>query len=287
MVRRYIAPAIAGLGFIAGLIGVNRSIQPSYNLSMHLRDPVGICLQMPDYTAREFIRQYKKEIVEASRKYDVPPELVAPVFLSENFDRRRFEDWKDWLATGKTAKFWDTSIVSWAQQLSRYFRPTNPSLGPGQIQVRTAQSLDRKFNEPVKTREELEVLLQQPIANIEYVAKSIAELLHRSNRLGNSHAYFDPHLVSIIGTEYVKGSTQTPLEKAQPRMEGLSYAVLLSETDIQKLLKINDGIKETQRQAIRKYVEGKIAKDEKSRAKIERIIKTRKGAENYYSKLPC
>lgn len=157
-----------------------------------------------------FLTQYSPEILTAAKKYDVSPVLIDAAIVQENESRTLKEDWGDDIALG-----WNRTIGS----LIGY--TIDASLGVGQVNMTTAQFLDSKYNRPSKTREELEEALRDPAQNIEYVAMNLAYLTHRNNRQPLSGNILDnPHLVAVIGTEYVRGPTKTPLENAEISLEG-------------------------------------------------------------------
>lgn len=279
-----------GVGILSGVAGFHQSIQPSDNISRYLRSPIGICLNMPDYAAREFVRQYRKEIIDYAKRYNMPPEMSVAIFLSENYDRKKVEDWKDWLAAGKTAKVWDTLFARFGKVISKRLGPTDPSLGPGQVKVSTAIKLDEKFGEARKNRDELESLLQNPSVNIEYVTKNLSELTYRKNRLGSGSQrdiLNNPHLIAIVGSEHVIGGKERPLNNSQPSPEGLSYAILLTETDFKDLLGNDSIITKGQQAEIKEYVDGYLSANGMPKLKIEALKKIRKDSKDFYRELPC
>ena len=284
--KAIIYPAI-GLGLI-GAIVTHEGLQPSDNLTRNLRNPVTVCLNMPDYAGREFIRQYRKEIIEYSKRYKVPSEFVATFLLSENYTRQRYQDWKDKLATGSRARIWDTYFAGLFGKISKTLGPTDPSLGPAQIKVSTAMSLDEKFEEGKKTRDKLENLLQDPVINIAYLAKNTSDLIHRDNRLLNAtvqEIFNNPHAIAVIGSEYVRGGTSNPLSNSKPNVEGLSYAALMAITDFKELLGQGATITEIQQKGIGAYVKKQMKINPELRKRIK--VPNPKKVSDYYSKLPC
>src|SRR3989338_5108788 len=171
-------------------------------------------------------QQYSPEILAAAEKYDVSPVLIDAVFVEENDDRPVKEDWKDDIALA-----WNKSLGS----LMGY--TIDASLGVGQVNMSTAQFLDTKYKRPSKTREELEEALQDPVQNIDYVAMNLAYLTHRKNRQPVSgNILDDPHLVAVIGTEYVRGPKGTPLEEAEISKEGgIPFAIAVGMIPTQEI----------------------------------------------------
>ncbi len=196
-----------------------------------------------------FLQQYSPEILAASEKYDVPAVLIDAALVEENYGRHKRDDWKDSVALA-----WNKTGGSWTGYT------IDASLGPGQVNMSTAQFLDSYFHLPSPTGVHLSEVLLDPVSNIEYVAMNLSYLTHRSNRQPVSGTILDdPHLIAVTGTEYVRGPTHTPLAEADISMEGgASFAWCLSNIPTKKIHGIDDLITPAQQDAIRAYAKQEI-----------------------------
>ena len=295
---------LLGATLVAGAIGLYVGNQPSDNLTKHLKNPDEICLGMPDYAGRQFIRQYAENIVRHSKKYNVPPELVAAPFLSENSERQKYEDWKDRLATGDTAKIWDSYGARIGKLINNKLGYTNPSLGPGQVQVKTAMHLGKKFGKEQSTREDLEKKLLDPDTNIEYTAMAIADIIQRhrdSGKLLKENIFDNPGIITDIAFEYVGLTKKDPSQdtKEDDRELGFNKKVgyrklrsnifFVAETDFRDLLGSDATITNKQQEAIATYIKGYIQKDPLLKNMESGTDKNydRKTRENQHKMLQC
>jgi len=192
-----------------------------------------------------FSEQYTPEIVAASKAYNVPVELIIGAIIEENANRPLLEDWKD-----ATALAWNTYTP-----LSLH---VDPSLGIGQVNVSNAQYLAEKYAAQKKEPAKLQDELLNPAQSIDYVAMTLADILHRENRKTEGHIFDNPHLVSIIGTEYVRGPTDSPLASAQPTSAGTFYTWTVSKIPAIRLFGEDAQITREQQEKLRTY--GKTAK---------------------------
>ena len=224
----------AGLALGASLLAFHAQ---SNNLPRYLPNQTQVISTDPDYYGKQFVSRFKDNILEYARKYDVPPEMIVAVLLSENYQRPKIEDIKDGVATSFIGDIFHS----------------NPSLGPGQVNINTASDLDKKFGREERNRNQLEEALLDPHTNIEYVTMYLSELMRRQNRLPQSNVLDDPHLIAVIGSEYSMGPTQTSLEEARPSIEGQSFALSIAQTDFEELGK-GFTITEQQRKSIEDYL---------------------------------
>lgn len=255
------------------------AINPSNNLSRHLRNPSPEDLENGYKRAVAFVRQYRETIIHFWQSYGiVPPEMLAATIISENQKRQAYEDLFDRLGTGNTARFWDYFIVPNVSRISffgykhRVFCGTDTSLGAGQVQISRAQSLNRRFNLEQRDRAELELLLTNPEKNITYLYFDLAELINRDNRMpSDGTGFFDnPKLAGVIYTEHKRGSTSSSLQDAQPNQEGLDLIGLIAETDFRNTFGDYTTIREEQKAAMREFLKQKklfAAKTKKSAIK--------------------
>ena len=197
----------------------------------------------PVYTA--FAEQYKPELVAASKAYNVPVEMIVGAIVEENASRTLLEDWKD-----KVALTWNACVP--------FSFEVDPSLGIGQVNVSTAAYLGEKYWHQDTERVSIEQDLLNPKESIDYIAMTLADIMHRSNRTTEGHIFDNPHLVSIIGTEYVRGPTNSPLASAQPTSAGTFYTWTISNIPAIRLFGEDAQITIEQQNNLRQY--GKTAK---------------------------
>jgi hypothetical protein len=198
-----------------------------------------------------FLEQYSPEILAAAKKYDVSPVLIDAAIVEENDGRPLTEDWKDDIA------------LAWNRTIGHVVGYTiDASLGIGQVKMSTAQFLDSTYHRKPKTGYELEEALQNPAQSIEYIAMNLGYLTERDNRQPPSgNILDDPHLVAVIGTEYVRGPTKTSLEEAEISIEGgAGFAQAVGMIPTQKIH--NQGtsiIDPTKQDKIYDYAQGIVA----------------------------
>lgn len=237
------------LGVFASIIGgFTYLLSPSDNLEKHLREEPKENAPQWDNSdviaadAREFIKEYAPVIVAAGKKYDVPAEFIAGAIVHENAGRTKLDDVKDALAF-------------------------DPSLGPGQITVSTAVAVGSHYGIKKKREELVFVLEEDPIENIEYIAMTFADGMHRPNRISQDETGVEilllsnPYLISVLTTEYIRGPTETSLyggnssrDFARPSDEGLQFACDIANVPSITLLgKVPERITVEQQNALRKY----------------------------------
>ena len=233
---------------LASLYGVTyQSTRSSDNLSRHLTNPAAIPASVSsDYkTANkipEFCYQYKDNIIQYSREYNIPPEIIVGILFLENEKRTRYEDWKDFLG---------------ASIIGRFLR-SDPSLGPGQINISTAADLDKRLRNPTISREQIKQALQDPDHNLKYIAKMGSYLIHRENRLparSLENILGNPHLIAVFGTEYVRGATNKKLSQSRPSDKGLNFASIIAQTNFRDILGQHSTINPEQQRSIKHYIE--------------------------------
>lgn len=192
----------------------------------------------PVYTA--FAEQYKPELVAASKTYNVPVELIIGAIVEENAKRTVFEDWKD------------TAALTWNACVPLSLE-VDPSLGIGQVNVSTAGYLGEKYWHQNTEEVSIETELLNPRETIPYITMAVADIMHRPNRATEGHVFDNPHLVSIIGTEYVRGPTNSPLASAQPTSAGTFYTWAVSNVPAIRIFGESAQITREQQDALRQY----------------------------------
>lgn len=222
-------------GALAGTIGlIIYGSKNSNNLSRYLNNKTKEKLSIDrrldrlysNYTASlAFIEKYKDEIIESANKYNVPVDLIAATVYSENCARKRIEDLKD--VVGK-------------------YLGLDVSLGAGQVNTSTAAFLDglvensKEFKGlDKKTKKSLKKKLETPEENIEYIAKYLSFLINRKNRfkgMSFEEIMSNPQYLGVIGTEYVLGPSEKPIDKFGISPEGYSFLGLLSTNDFSRVL---------------------------------------------------
>ena len=197
---------------------------PSNNLKKHVENPV---ITAPDYSMgidkREmnvfnFLNEYQSIIRWNAAREGIPDTYLASVIASENYGRRRFDDFQD-------------IIGDWLN--------LDVSLGAGQVTISTAALLDGITGELTpKQRKEYEERLADPEKNIEYVAKYLSYLKNRENRFpdmtvegfGNSL-----EAMALVASEYMIGPTQTSREEAEPNYYGGGVLTGMTEPYLSEL----------------------------------------------------
>lgn len=196
-----------------------------------------------------FLQQYSPEILAAAKRYGVSPILIDAAIVEENDHRSIKEDWKDTIAVA-----WNKTVGSWTGYT------IDASLGPGQVNMSTAQLLDDHFHHAkILDVNYLMERLQDPASNIEYVAMNLSYLTNRPNRqpiLGT--ILDDHHLIGVIGTEYVRGPTPTSLAEAEVSLEGgMKFAKAVGMIPTQQIHNLGRSIIEPAKQeAILVYARG-------------------------------
>ena len=250
----------AGLAFGGFFYG---NAVPSDSITRHLKNPNPFCYSIPDYAPLQFIHEYKKDIAESSQKNNASPEMIAAVIISHNSNRPKYEDWKDFWATGKTGYVWNTYFAPWTVYIHKSLDRKDPSLGPNQIKVGTAAMLDgySKINQSV--REKLEKRLKDPVINIQYAARALAKLASRENRKPKSiNILDDPHALGVLLTEFGKGKSGNDLNTARSSMEhGVNSLIPLAQWDLRGLLGEPFSINKRQRREIADYIEQRARED--------------------------
>ncbi len=212
-----------------GTIGIGTlaiNYLPSHNLEQHLKKPAHEMPEPITYNDNlSFVAQYNSEITTSANNCPnyVPIELIIAAILRENEHRPLREDIKDWVA------------LTWNDYVASNVSPNlfiDVSLGPGQVNVSTAQYLDNVYNSGDGTNNnndsddsksrysftETERRLLDPALNINYTARYLHFLSYRENRSRESETpeniMGDSHLLSVIGAEYVIGPRKTALSVA-------------------------------------------------------------------------
>lgn len=236
---------------IAG--GLTYLQSPSDNLEKYLREkpqetaPTWNNADTIPPDAREFIKEYAPAILAAGEKYDVPPEFIAGAIVHENAGRIKLDDLKDALAF-------------------------DPSLGPGQITVSTALAVGPHYGIKKKKEDLVLLLKDNPVENIDYIAMTFADRIHRPNRISRDENGLDipllshPYLISVLATEYVGVPTETPLYKrnpsdivAKPSDEGLQFARDIANVPSIALFGKTPGrITVDEQNALRRYAENEL-----------------------------
>ncbi len=173
-----------GLGVLVGY-GTLMSI-PSNNLSRHLEEAHRTNVGMGD-TNIEFLLEFKNTILQEAREHRIPAAYLAAVLLEENYDRPRWEDVKENVAT---VLGYDTT------------------LGPGQVKISTAVKLDCDELAITRDRQEIIDRLRDPYINIKYVARFLAHRkAHTANARGLDNEGFlhNPKQMVLVGSQYVNG----------------------------------------------------------------------------------
>lgn len=177
-------------------------ISPSRNITRYLEDRnVPFELIRSEETIDKFIDKYKEQIKASSRKYNLPPELIAATLKSENVGRMHYEDLKDSIGT---------------------LFGLDTSLGAGQIKISTAQNIEEdRFGR----RETIDNLLA-PEKNINYIARFYSKEMHSMNIKGN--VLYEPAIIAELGARYTGGSFH---KSELAKMAGLNIlAYLLDAT---------------------------------------------------------
>lgn len=200
----------------------------------------------PIYSA--FAKQYNLELVAASNNYKVPAELILGAIAEENARRTLLEDWKD-----SVALRWNACVPSSFE--------VDPSLGIGQVNVSTAEYLRTRYSLPPLTSKLIEKELLIPKKSIDYIAMTLADIIHRPNRTTVGPIFDNAHLIAIIGTEYVRGPTDSSLASAEPTSAGIFYLWAVSTIPPTLVSGENASITRKQRKAMQKYAITKQYKD--------------------------
>ena len=165
----------------------------------------------------QFVRQYQDQIIQSSRDYkNVSPEMIVAVLIDHNYLRMRDNDWKDIIGTNAVGRIF-----------------LDPSLGPGQVKVNTAASLDKLAGIGPKDRVELERALQNPDTNIDYIARTLSDLIKNLPKSEATNLLDHPSSVAKIGAGYRRGTSGADTTS---NLEGLTFAGILGNTDFGRFL---------------------------------------------------
>lgn len=200
--------------------GLEKKVEKPHSI----RDTYNTDILPPVY--RAFGEQYKPQILGAATKYDVPPEYIVGAIVEENYARMIRDDIFDTFALLCGKIFPNRYGIEYSGKTvdSCY----DPSLGIGQIRRSVGKKLAAKYEEKQLSISEITTELQDTDRNIDYIAMVLADLTHPPNSRPPQGDYFDTHYTSIIGTRYVKGPTDTPLEIARSSCEGMHFVEALS-----------------------------------------------------------
>ncbi|TKJ17723.1 hypothetical protein CEE44_04285 [Candidatus Woesearchaeota archaeon B3_Woes] len=214
------------IGAILGTVtlGTFYLMYPSNNLEKHVENPV---ITAPDQSKGidkkevdiyNFLNKYQSIIRWNAVKYGVPDTYLASIIASENYGRRRCDDLQD--SVGDLLNL-------------------DVSLGPGQMTISTAASLDGITGELTPEQRELyEERLTNPETNIEYVARYLSYLKNRDNRFPDmTPEDFGTSLeaMAIVASEYMIGHTSTNRDSAQPNYYGCGVLVGMTDSYLQPL----------------------------------------------------
>ncbi len=194
---------------IAGLCATTTlgyMLTKSDNLSRHCDPPY---LDKSSDTNLCFIREYKHEITQTARTYNLPPELIGAILYQENDCRLTIQDTADFIST----------IIG-----------RNHSAGPAQIYTTTAARLDGL--EQDLTRNQIYTYYQQlnsPENAISYVARELAYLQKTTQVNALTVEGKD-----LLASEYRTGHQQ----RAQINNHGYDILIILRRPDIYKALGI-------------------------------------------------
>jgi hypothetical protein len=229
---RAIASIILSVVSLGSVWYLNYGI-PSQNLNRYLKQPA---FEIPNFLKNKphqtFVAQYSPAFVTAIDAVPdpIPVELLIARVFDENEMRSIKHDWQDSIALCINNFFYDMGLEGHA---------IDASLGPGQVNISTAQMLDRKYLGNSFSSKDTTDRLLDPVTNIGYVTQYTHHLLYRDNRIGETlhpdDVLKDPHLLAVIGNEYVIGETETPLAEAVGHEIGASYLETLADIEVQLL----------------------------------------------------
>jgi len=241
---------IAGIA-AAGIFGIaqfNDSTQLNRYISKKV-DDIGMSRMVDDgvpyrnVLAYKFLEENKQRIIDYSKKFNVPVDLIAATLCSENAERKKYQDLAD--VVGK-------------------FLGMNVSLGGGQVRISTAAYLDGFIKDMSEYREldskikkDLMDKLETSEGTIEYIAKNLAYLMNRANRFKGwniDDILSDPRYLGIIGTEYTKGPTNTELADAGVSAEGFGYLYELEINDFSRIFGTESVLTASNRESIESYI---------------------------------
>src|SRR3989344_1252075 len=229
----------------AGAIASYGRFADSRNLSRHL-DRKELQTDSSELKGDEislaFVKKYSREIASSSERYGLFPEVVAAIIMAQNHDRPRYEDWKD--------------------EIASRLNFDKPSLGTGQVKVKTAGNLDKMFHGVERTGEKLEERLETPKRNIGYVAMAYRDLLDEQDRLPSMNidsALDNPHLLAVTASEYQRGPSKNPIKDANPNSFRLMALAYLATVDFNSIFS-NARITENHRRLYWEYLAKHITK---------------------------
>ena len=176
------AGAASGLALLLGGVGLTESNNVSAMLTKDAERIPG------EDASLAFVRQYRETITAAAREYEIPPEFVASLILTENQDRSYFEDMKDVLGVA--------------------FR-RNVSIDVGQIRISTAMELEGI----VYTQERFEEHYDRIVKQLQQPDESITLMAQYSRRLANrrlnspsaQRILADPSKFALLASLYGSG----------------------------------------------------------------------------------
>jgi len=160
-----------------------------------------------------FISQNKEEFEQSAKKYDMHPQFLAAVYYFEKMEGNPLD-------TIANSAIFGTLL--------------NNSIGDGNIKISTAQLVDGGRYSRLNIRKNLGYAheLTQTSSNIDYAAKILRHMLNRKKRFPDISAeelMKNPKAMALAATEYNKGYTLNPLEKAEPNLRGFKVIAALAE----------------------------------------------------------
>ena len=193
------------LGTVATGIGsfLYGKSNPSENLSQYLLPKVHPASMSQRSIITSFIDQYHDTIVEASKAYSVPVELIVTVICNENEGRSLFEDMKDRIGTPLGL---DTS------------------LGVGQVKQSTARRLYGKLD-TLMNDSDLQRALLDPSMNLHILTKHLQQLM-KGRGVIYAQAMTPEDFARIFGA-YVGGEQNLHSEDIAP--QGLNALLIASD----------------------------------------------------------
>jgi hypothetical protein len=151
------------------------------------------------------IRQHRDAILAASRRYDLPPEVLAAIIRGHQRGLTTFRRFTDCAGSALGADL---------------------SLGLAQIRVSTAVSRDKLKVDPVSAANfgRYRAALLDPDTNIEYEARELRQLLDRGNRypgIAGESLVRDPFVMALLMSEYRAGPENKDAKDSRVGATGL------------------------------------------------------------------
>jgi len=162
-----------------------------------------------------FISENRNNIRQSAHNQDLPPEFLAALIYNE-----------------KTKE----SFISRTMDNVLLLAGLDPTIGDAQIKISTAAMLDGN-NKKLSNKEQhikYSKLIDTP-SNIDYAAKYIRYILDRHNRfpkITSEELLNNPNAMAIVATEYNRGPSKSPVQKAKPNASGLHVVSLLCDNSI-------------------------------------------------------